>query len=203
MTGATTQFFQPHGGAKRPCPATVSMDVPSRTSAPTPALDRTFEYSDHPREGAPTFTPPHRGSSTGSDHCSTTGLTPPQAALHFRKSRFFGWGNPTAERVIGCLHRCSDVGEVVVGTKLRHQCWNVGCVPCCRESGPASRAACAPGVVSRPQTSGQSLASGDMAESAWDIYIFRPVHRIRLRGIKAESRGAEYVVPQQASLVIA
>ncbi|MFL0289391.1 hypothetical protein ACJH6H_29685, partial [Mycobacterium sp. SMC-21] len=25
---------------------------------------------DHPREGAPTFTPPYQGSSTGSDHCS-------------------------------------------------------------------------------------------------------------------------------------
>ena len=39
------------------------------TSAPTPVL---IEYliPDHPREGAPTFTPPRRGSSTGSDHCS-------------------------------------------------------------------------------------------------------------------------------------
>ncbi|WP_234810679.1 transposase, partial [Mycolicibacterium fallax] len=25
---------------------------------------------DHPREGAPIFTPPRRGSSTGIDHCS-------------------------------------------------------------------------------------------------------------------------------------
>ncbi|MGY4646570.1 hypothetical protein ACVWWN_000366 [Mycobacterium sp. URHB0021] len=37
--------------------------MPSRTSAPTPALDQTNGHSDHPREGAPTLTPPHRGSS--------------------------------------------------------------------------------------------------------------------------------------------
>ncbi|ORA70898.1 hypothetical protein BST28_22930, partial [Mycolicibacter kumamotonensis] len=29
--------------------------------------------SDHPREGAPFPTPPHRGSSTGIDHCSAEG----------------------------------------------------------------------------------------------------------------------------------
>jgi len=49
------------------------MGVPSRTSAPTPALIRESWTSDHPREGAPTFTPPRRGSSTGSDHCSPGG----------------------------------------------------------------------------------------------------------------------------------
>ena len=40
------------------------------TSASTPVLIREPWTSDHPREGAPTFMPPHRGSSTGSDHCS-------------------------------------------------------------------------------------------------------------------------------------
>jgi len=29
-----------------------------------------LRHSDHPREGAPFPTPPRRGSSTGSDHCS-------------------------------------------------------------------------------------------------------------------------------------
>ena len=33
-------------------------------------LDQTYDISDHPREGAPTFTPPRRRSSTGTDHCS-------------------------------------------------------------------------------------------------------------------------------------
>ncbi|WP_235624844.1 hypothetical protein, partial [Mycobacteroides abscessus] len=28
-----------------------------------------------PREGAPTFTPPYQGSSTGSDHCSGLSIT--------------------------------------------------------------------------------------------------------------------------------
>ena len=68
------RIFQPHGGAKRPCPATLSMGVPSRTSAPAPALIREPWTSDHPREGAPTFRPPRQGSSTSSDHCSRAAL---------------------------------------------------------------------------------------------------------------------------------
>ncbi len=40
------------------------------TSAATPASTRDTGLSDHPREGAPTITPPLRDSSTRSDHCS-------------------------------------------------------------------------------------------------------------------------------------
>src|ERR1700746_3929533 len=46
------------------------MGPPSRTTASTPVLIRTLDFQIILGKGAPTLTPPHRGSSRGSDHCS-------------------------------------------------------------------------------------------------------------------------------------
>jgi hypothetical protein len=49
----------------------LSMELPSRTSAPTPALDQTYLDFQIILGKVRPFTSPGRGPSTGSDHCST------------------------------------------------------------------------------------------------------------------------------------
>jgi len=50
----------------------LSMGVPSRTSAPTPALDQTYSDSQIILGQERPSTSPGRGPSTSSDHCSIT-----------------------------------------------------------------------------------------------------------------------------------
>src|SRR5208283_2041253 len=51
------------------------MGVPSRTSAPTPALDQTYLDSQIILGKVRPFASPGRGQSTGSDHCSWRGCS--------------------------------------------------------------------------------------------------------------------------------
>src|SRR5664280_3119446 len=51
----------------------LSMGVPSRTSAPTPALDQNLNDLKIILGKVRSFTSPSRGPSTGSDHCSLLG----------------------------------------------------------------------------------------------------------------------------------
>jgi hypothetical protein len=77
-------------------------------SAPKPVLIRATGLSDHPREGAPTFTPPHRGSSSGTDHCSAA-ESPMSSARNPVSTQSKGWRIGSRSRPDG-----HDLGTLAV-----------------------------------------------------------------------------------------
>lgn len=82
-------------------------------SAPKPVLIRATGLSDHPREGAPTFTPPHRGSSSGTDHCSAA-ESPMSSARNPVSTQSKGWRIGSRSRPDG-----HDLGTLAVALYWR------------------------------------------------------------------------------------